>query len=83
MLLSPHELDPAKVLRLVAALGGKYKRVLLVVCEPLTLGGEAVVMELSEPVREAVEAAVSTVEGLIVELMENADGSIRSRPTPN
>ncbi len=40
-------------------------------------------MELSEPVREAVEAAVSTVEGLIVELMENADGSIRSRPTPN
>ena len=81
--LSPHELDPAKVLRLVAALGGKCKRVLLVVCEPLALGGEAGVMELNKPVREAVEAAVSTVEGLIVELMEDADELVRSRPNPN
>ena len=35
--LSPHELDPAKVLRLASALGGNCRRVLLVACEPLTL----------------------------------------------
>ena len=83
LMLSPHELDPAKVLRLVAALGGTCQRVLLVACEPLTFGGEEGVMGLSEPVREAVDAAVSTVEGLIAELMEEANAPARYRPTGN
>lgn len=80
LILSPHELDPAKVLRLVAALGGQCERVLLVACEPLTFGGDEGVMGLSEPVREAVDAAVSTVEGLIVELMEDTNAPASSRP---
>jgi hydrogenase maturation protease len=67
--LSAHDLDPAKVLRLVAALGGTCERVLLVACEPLTLGGEDGVMGLSAPVAGAIEAAVETVETLIGELM--------------
>ncbi|MFZ3310089.1 MAG: hydrogenase maturation protease, partial [Xanthobacteraceae bacterium] len=46
LMLSPHELDPAKVLRLVTALGGTCKRVLLVACEPLTFGGEQGAMGL-------------------------------------
>jgi hydrogenase maturation protease len=83
LMLSPHELDPAKVLRLVAALGGKCERVLLVACEPLTFGGEEGVMGLSEPVRQAVEPAVRTVEGLIFDLMEDENEPIRSQPTPN
>ena len=58
-------------------------RVLLVACEPLTFGGEEGVMGLSEPVREAVEAAVSTVEGLIFELMEDANEPVRPQPTSN
>ena len=35
-----HDLDPAKVLRLVAALGGSCGRILLVGCEPETFGDE-------------------------------------------
>ncbi len=68
LMLSPHELDPAKVLRLVTALGGSCKRVLLVACEPLTFGGEQGVMGLSEPVAAALDAAVATVEDLVAEL---------------
>ena len=67
--LSPHELDPAKVLRLVSALGGTCRRILLVACEPLTLGGEEGVMGLSEPVTAAVAVAVETVEELIDGMM--------------
>ena len=67
--LSPHELDPAKVLRLASALGGSCRRVLLVACEPLTLGGEEGVMGLSEPVTAAVAVAAETVEELIDGMM--------------
>lgn len=67
--LSPHELDPAKVLRLASALGGNCRRVLLVACEPLTFGDDEGVMELSEPVAAAVGVAAETVEELIEEMM--------------
>jgi hydrogenase maturation protease len=82
LMLSPHELDPAKVLRLVGALGGQCERVFLVACEPLTFGGEQGVMGLSEPVREAVEAAVGTVEELVGELMTAPGLSTAPRPEP-
>lgn len=67
--LSPHELDPAKVLRLASALGGTCRRVLLVACEPLTFGDDEGVMGLSEPVVAAVGVAAETVEKLIEEMM--------------
>lgn len=67
--LSPHDLDPAKVLRLVSALGGTCRRALLVACEPLTLGGDEGVMGLSEPVAAAVDVAAETIEELIDEMM--------------
>jgi hydrogenase maturation protease len=74
LMLSPHALDPAKVLRLVAALGATCKRVLLVVCEPLTFGGENGVMGLSEPVAAVLDVAVQTVEDLIAELTASQSG---------
>ncbi|MFZ0205526.1 MAG: hydrogenase maturation protease [Roseiarcus sp.] len=77
LMLSPHDLDPARVLRLVAALGGKCRNVLLVACEPLTFGGDEGAMGLSEPVAAAVDAAVTTVEELIREWID-ADSD---RPT--
>ena len=40
-LIEGHGMDPVKVLRLVAAMGGKVDRLLLVGCEPATTGGEA------------------------------------------
>ncbi len=64
-MLSPHELDPAKVLRLVKAMGGGCRRILLVVCEPLSLGGEEGAMGLSAPVAQAVDAGVVAVEELV------------------
>jgi hydrogenase maturation protease len=70
LMLSPHELDPAKVLRLVTALGGKCKRVLLVACEPLTFGGDQGIMGLSEPVAAALDASVATVKDLVYELAD-------------
>lgn len=73
--LSPHELDPAKVLRLMWALGGSCQRVLLVACEPLTLGGEEGVMGLSEPVAAAVSVAAETIEKLIEEMMAAQPGA--------
>ena len=71
--VEPHDMDPASVLRLVEALGGRPPRVLVVGCEPATrMTGEEeeVVTELSEPVRGAVAGAVRMVESLIDELRE-------------
>lgn len=67
--ISPHDLDPAKVLRLVSALGGSCRRVLLVACEPLTFGGDEGAMGLSAPVAAAVGVAVDTIGELIDEMM--------------
>ncbi len=65
-----HNLDPAKVLALVAALGGGCGRILLVACEPATLGDEETgAMGLSEPVAAAVDEAITIVERLIAEML--------------
>ena len=61
---SMHGLEPQKVLSLVAALGGGCKRIVFVVCEPLTLGGEEGEIGLSDAVAAAVEPAVDLVERL-------------------
>lgn len=71
LLIAPHDLDPAKVLRLVRALGGHCDRLVLVGCEPLTFGDEEEgAMGLSPPVAAAVDEAVAAVETLIRELLE-------------
>lgn len=71
LMMSGHDLDPAKVLRLVSAMGGGCRRILLVACEPLTFGDEQEgAMGLSGPVAAAVDRAVATVEGLVQELLE-------------
>jgi hydrogenase maturation protease len=68
LLVDAHSLDPARVLRLAAALGGRAARVLVVGCEPLALE-EADASELpdglSAPVRAAVTEAVRMIESLI------------------
>lgn len=65
LILFPHELGPAKVLRLVANLGGTCRRVLVVACEPLTFGGAEGVMGLSEPVAAAIDPAVRLIQDLL------------------
>ena len=68
-MFSPHDLDPAKVLRLTRMLGAECPRLLVIACEPLTFGGEDGAMGLSEPVAAAVEPAVAAVEALVQSLL--------------
>ena len=69
--LDTHGMDPVKVIRLSRALGARPTRTLVVGCEPqVVVSGEDyddMLMELSEPVRAAVEVAVKLVESLVVE----------------
>ncbi len=73
---SPHDLDPAKVLRLARLLGGACPRLLVIACEPLTFGDEDGAMGLSAPVAAAVEPAVTAAEVLVRRLLrEQAAGT--------
>ena len=73
LFLEPHDLDPAKVLNFVTAMGGGCGRILLVACEPETLGDEETgAMGLSPVVAAAVDEAVKAVERLVGELLEPA-----------
>jgi len=68
VMISPHDLDPAKVLQAVQTMGGEVGRIVLVGCEPESLGtedGQEGRMGLSEPVAAAVEEAVETIETMI------------------
>ncbi|HEX4533021.1 MAG TPA: hydrogenase maturation protease [Rhizomicrobium sp.] len=67
-IVSAHDLDPAKVMQLVDALGGNCGRVLLIACEPADLGGEDGKMGLSEAVAAAVMPAVERISSLLVDL---------------
>jgi hydrogenase maturation protease len=69
--LEPHALDPARVLALSQQLGGRAKRLRVVVCEPESLGTEdEVVVGLSACVGAAVGRAVTLVDGLVREALD-------------
>jgi hydrogenase maturation protease len=66
--LTPHDLDPAKVLRMVRAMEGRCRQILLVGCEPADLGDDwDGKMGLSDAVAEATRAAVGVVDRLVRE----------------
>ena len=69
--LDTHGMDPVKVIKLSRALGAGPTRTLVVGCEPqVILSGENhddMLMELSEPVRAAVEEAARLVESVVEE----------------
>jgi hydrogenase maturation protease len=71
VVLDTHGMDPLKTIKLSRALGAKPTRTLVVGCEPqVVISGEDyedMLMELSEPVRAAVEEAVKLVESLVAE----------------
>jgi hydrogenase maturation protease len=70
--IETHGMNPIKVFQLVRAMGGEIRQVVIVGCEPETLGPEEGYMGLSEPVEAAVEEAVRLVESL-VESFSNAN----------
>jgi hydrogenase maturation protease len=69
--LEPHGMDPATVLRLVNALGGRPPRILVVGCEPVLLDAdEDGFLGLSPPVASAVDEAVRMIESLVLDLQK-------------
>lgn len=60
-----HGMNPLKVLKMVKAMGGELRQVLLVGCEPATFGPEEGLMGLSPEVQAAVPEAVKIVESII------------------
>jgi hydrogenase maturation protease len=78
-MLDPHDLNPAKVLRLVRALGGRVERVVVVGCEPAELGSEEdLAVGLSETCRAAVPRAVELIESFISEAFAGGTSSCTS-----
>jgi hydrogenase maturation protease len=75
---SPHDLDPAKVLRLARMLGGICPRLLVIACEPLTFGDAEGAMGLSAPVAAAVDPAVTAIKALLRRLLHDEDVSAAS-----
>ena len=70
-----HSMNPLNVLRLAQSMGGPLKRVLLVGCEPGTLGPEEGQMGLSEPIEGAVDEAVRLVEALVGKILSGKEDS--------
>ena len=68
-----HSMNPMNVIRMAKSMGGELKRILLVGCEPATLGLEEGHMGLSAPVAAAVDEAVIVLESL-VEKIRNGEG---------
>lgn len=73
--LEPHAMNPMNVLRIATAMQGTLKRVLLVGCEPATLGGEDGKMGLSAPVEAAVPEAAKVVENFIEKTLKEGRGN--------
>jgi hydrogenase maturation protease len=75
--IDTHAMDPVRVLRLARDLGGTPERTLVLACEPEHLGdahaGGDVLVELSAPVRAAVEAALPAVRAIIDELLNGRE----------
>jgi hydrogenase maturation protease len=69
VVLDTHGMDPVKVIKFARTLGARPGRILVVGCEPqVVISGEdyeEMKMELSEPVRAAVEEAAKLVESLV------------------
>jgi hydrogenase maturation protease len=68
MMIETHAMNPMKVLCMVQSMGGEFKRVLVVGCEPETFGGEEGSMGLSEPVQAAVAEAIKMIESLVIDI---------------
>jgi hydrogenase maturation protease len=65
-----HGMDPETVLRLLRSLGGALSRVLVVGCQPADLEED---MQISMPVRAALDEAVRTVTALAREQAERLE----------
>jgi hydrogenase maturation protease len=75
-MVDAHSMDPMKVLSMVKSMGGQFKKILLVGCEPATFGPEEGQLGLSEPVAAAVSGAVNIVETLVARVIEESAANV-------
>ena len=75
--MDAHGMDPVRMLEMVRALGGRPRRVLVVGCEPATIGDEFEgTMGLSAPVESAVGGAIAIIESLIAKAAPEHEASV-------
>jgi hydrogenase maturation protease len=67
-IMAAHDLDLGSILRFVASLGERGPRLMLIGCEPESLGGDYGSIGLSAAVSAAVDGAVAEVQTLLTEL---------------
>ncbi len=67
--LDAHDLNPVHMLRLARSLGAELGQVVVVGCEPATLGPPEGLMGLSQPVEAAVDEAVAMIERLLTRFL--------------
>jgi hydrogenase maturation protease len=78
--LDPHAMDPIQVLRLARSIGTLPAHVVLVGCEPATLGPEEGAIGLSAAVAGAVDTATAIVEELVARhLQPQSHGDLAAR----
>ncbi len=68
--IDSHGMNPMRVLSMAHSMGADFKRLLVVGCEPETLGGEEGKMGLSDSVQAAVPEAVKLIESLVDKILE-------------
>ncbi|MBI1762487.1 MAG: hydrogenase maturation protease [Acidobacteria bacterium] len=81
LLVDPHGMNPLKVLQMARALGAQFNQILLVGCEPETLGPEEGLLGLSAPVAAAVREAVPLIETLVNRLLNEQRESVAALTT--
>ncbi len=64
-----HGMNPLNVLRMAAAMGAPLKGILLLGCEPATLGPDEGQIGLSDPVEKAVNEAVDLLDSVISKIL--------------
>jgi hydrogenase maturation protease len=78
-MVDAHSLNPMNVIRLAQAMNAPIKKMLLVGCEPETLGGEEGAMGLSASVQAAVEVAVKQITSLVARILDGAREQQKNR----
>jgi hydrogenase maturation protease len=69
VMYDPHAMDPGRTLAVVASLG-RLPRVRILGCEPARVADDAFGLPLSEPVEQAIPAAQTMIEVLIMEWLD-------------
>jgi hydrogenase maturation protease len=79
--IDAHDLAPTRVLRLVRAMGGDLRRLIVVGCEPDAFGDELDGRpQLSRPVQDAVGGAVELVESILARVLAADDAASPGEP---